>query len=66
MTNIINVQHIPVRRCYPQGAFFEQRNTNPARCIGMHRPRWKCLHITFLKYIKLLSMKLQCCDIRTL
>jgi len=62
----INILHALAPGCHPQGVFQIKGIQSQQAKLGMHCPHWNGYNIKILKYIKLISTKLQCCDIKTM
>ena len=61
-----NLLHVSARGCHPQGVFQIKVIQTKHANLGRHRPHWNDLNINILKYIKLIDMKLEYCDIKTM
>jgi len=61
----LNMQHVSAPGCHPQGVFPNKAIQVQHANLGMRSPHRNEWNINILKYVKLISIKLQSCDIQT-
>jgi hypothetical protein len=62
----IDILHVSAAACHRQGVFQVKVVQVQHANLGMLRCHWNDKNIKALKYIKLVSIKLPCCDSQTI
>jgi hypothetical protein len=61
----IKLLHVTAPGCHPQAVFQNKTKQVQQANLGMRSPHWNDWNINILKYARLISIKLQSCDIQT-